>query len=106
MPATVIAFDVDGTLDSSQGPVPVLRLTELRGYGFHIWIVSPSSNRPGGFEEAVTGERVANLRQVRIEELSRDPLAGTFVYLYVSDNKDYDAARQAGFSYIEAGQFV
>lgn len=102
----VVACDVDGTLDTSSGPVPVRRLLELQGYGAHVWIVSPSGKRPSSFREAVDGDRAANLRQVRLTEHAEDALAGTFLYLYVSDNKDYDAARQTGFSYIEAAQFV
>ena len=102
----VVACDVDGTLDTSNGPVPVRRLLELQGYGAHVWIVSPSEKRPAGFREAIDSDRATNLRQVRLAEYAEDALAGTFLYLYISDNKDYDAARQTGFTYVEAAQFA
>jgi hypothetical protein len=102
----VIAFDVDGTIETSSGPVTVARLEELQALGVDVWIVSPSglspnrrTTKPTIFPESIAGDRVINLKSVK-STIRAD------LYFYVSDNKDYDAAKQAGFSYIEAGQFV
>lgn len=95
----LLAFDVDGTLDSSAGPVPVARLHELAGVpGCAVVIVSPSAARPGGFTEFIADDRAANLAAAA----ARYPAD---LSLYVSDNEDRDAARQAGFTYVDRGDF-
>jgi len=109
----VIAFDIDGTVDTSSGPVTVARMKALADSFANVWIVSPSGlspNRrttdPTKFKEAINGDRVTNLRNVKQAEFENENVEQMTIYLYVSDNKDYDAAKQAGFSYIEASQFV
>lgn len=114
----VIAFDVDGTIETSSGPVKVERMIELAERGVAIWIVSPSglspnrrTTNPTHFPESINNDRATNLVAVKAM-YPPDPtdanLHGYFshIFLYVSDNKDYEAAKQAGFSYIEASQFV
>jgi hypothetical protein len=89
-----IAFDVDGTIETSQGPVKVERMQELRRAGVNVVIVSPSNLRPPGFEERNT--------QARLDDLwatARDFPAA--LYLYVSDNGDMEIAAQAGFIYVD-----
>jgi ribonucleotide monophosphatase NagD (HAD superfamily) len=96
---TLVASDVDGTLDSSAGPVKVARLRSLEGAGIQVVIVSPSGARPAGFAEEIGGERTANLRAAH----ERFPSA---LCLYVSDNGDREVAKAAGFVYIEASDFA
>ena len=42
----LLCFDVDGTLDTGDGPIPVSVLHELNGMGHKVVIVSPSPLRP------------------------------------------------------------
>jgi hypothetical protein len=112
----VIAFDVDGTLETSAGPVKIDRMNDLIKAGVDVWIVSPSglspnrrTTEPTNFPEVINGDRLANLNKVK-ESYGAGAVAqwlngAPFLFLYVSDNKDYDIAKQAGFSYIEAQQF-
>src|SRR6266851_4737483 len=98
----VICFDVDGTLETSSGPVKIDRLTQLQATtGFDIWIVSPSSlspNRrttnPTHFTESIKGDRLSNLlavKQTYAESDTQLDIHENYFWLYVSDNKDYDA---------------
>jgi hypothetical protein len=92
---------VDGTLENSNGPIPVERLTILQSQFPYVAvvIVSPSEKRPPGFFTEISGDRQRNLLRVR-------QMYPADVYLYISDNKDQAIAKQAGFSYIEAADFV
>jgi hypothetical protein len=95
----LICCDVDGTLDSSAGPVPVERLRELDHLpGCRVVIVSPSAARPSGFTEQVGDDRQANLAAAA--DLWRAPLR-----LYLSDNGDREIAQAAGFTYIDPSDF-
>jgi hypothetical protein len=95
----LLAFDVDGTLDSSAGPVPVARLHELAELAAcRVVIVSPSPARPPGFWEVISDDRAGNLRAAAAE-FPAD------LRLYVSDNEDRDAAKAAGFSYVDRHDF-
>lgn len=76
----VYAFDVDGTLSSSAGPVPLDDLRELVRRGHAVVIVSPSTNCPEEWPRCSDGERTANLREAR----KQYPDAAQ--YIYVSDN--------------------
>jgi hypothetical protein len=97
----LLAFDVDGTLDCGMppGPIPVSRLHELSTLPeLRVVIVSPSTARPPGFTEYLDGDRAANLRAA----------AGAWpaaLQVYVSDNEDRDAARAAGFTYVDRNDF-
>jgi hypothetical protein len=114
----VIAFDIDGCVETSSGPVKVDRMKKLAGMGCDIWIVSPSGlspNRrttdPTNFPESINGDRLTNLLTIKNQYPPKpdNPIIEkefSHLFLYVSDNKDYDIAKQAGYSYIEASQFV
>ncbi len=100
----VVAFDVDGTLENSLGPVSIERLTQLQsGYPYvAVAIVSPSAKRPPGFPSFLVnggGDRLANLLAVK-QAFPSD------LYVYVSDNGDMEVAKKAGFSYVDAKAFV
>src|SRR6266566_3264384 len=106
----VMTFDVVGTIETSSGPVTVARMNELAHMGVDIWIVSPSGlspNRrttdPTTFPEMINGDRMANLQAIKKRYRDSEPNIGgplpPYFWFYVSDNKDYDAAKQAGFSY-------
>jgi hypothetical protein len=94
-----IAFDVDGTLETSAGPVTIQRLGQLRAAGANVVIVSPSEARPRQFNESLGGAtRSANLLAAKREWPAE-------LYLYVSDNNDRADAEAAGFTYIEHTEF-
>jgi hypothetical protein len=96
----LFAFDVDGTLWSSNGPVSKETVDRLKALGGAVVIVSPSGARPEGYVAAIPGpNRRDNLLAAR--ELVPDrPLR-----LYVSDNNDQGEAELAGFSYIDRLSF-
>lgn len=100
----LICLDVDGTLDSSNGPVRWEALKHLAaGTGAVLRIVSPSNLIPpntDGFRCLhPSGQRHDNLR------LARDELPQAALRLYVSDNNDRAAAELAGFAYVDAKEF-
>lgn len=90
----LVCFDVDGTLETSAGPVTVQRLKDLEAGGVAVVIVSPSSLRPKGFKEKIEGTRRDNL-------LAAKSLYPAHVNLYVSDNGDMGEADAAGFTYVD-----
>ena len=93
----LLCFDVDGTLETSlekPGPVTLAQLRALEQAGIPVIIVSPSPARPPGFHESLVGSRTENLKAAA----ARFP---TVFRAYVSDNDDYEAAWNAGFSYID-----
>jgi hypothetical protein len=94
----LLAFDVDGTLDSSAGPVPVARLHALQAPDCRVVIVSPSPARPPGFPEYLGEDRAGNLAAAA-DGWPAD------LCLYVSDNEDREAARLAGFIYVDRNDF-
>jgi hypothetical protein len=106
---TLIAFDVDGTLDTSKGPVPwahVLRLAASPG--IVCGIVSPSKAWPANKEHAVRAylvkdQNLISRRDSLLLFFSRFP--DVRLKLYVSDNRDHADARAAGFAYVDAWQF-
>jgi hypothetical protein len=51
----LVCFDVDGTLETSAGPVTVEQLRRLEAAGVAVAIVSPSPARPPGFPEFISG---------------------------------------------------
>ena len=99
----ILAFDVDGTLDCSNGPVPVSWLNQVHEARVaSVVIVSPS------------GAYVGPLPRVSGNPQRKDNLVGArLLYgsspmycLYVSDNKDHTEAEAAGFLYVEAIDFA
>lgn len=96
----VIAYDVDGTLWTSNGPITEERFLQLNENNLSF-IVSPSPAGEGIPVLHVSGpDRLTNLLRVKTISGPAD------LYLYISDNKDYQIAKDAGFTYIEAAQFV
>jgi hypothetical protein len=92
---TVYGFDIDGTLETSAGPVSIERLDALRRDGHYVYLVSPSEARPKGFPIVASGaHRSDNLRQVKAMHPDETE------FIYVSDNGDQVAATEAGFTYV------
>ena len=98
---TVFAFDVDGTLETSAGPISIAVLQGLK-CDHYVYLVSPSAARPKGFPIVVSSSsRVESLRQVR-KMHPDEPDEG---FLYISDNGDQREAQLAGFTYIWHNEF-
>ncbi len=99
----VIALDCDGTMDTSNGPVSVKRMTELAAsQEVKIYMVSGSAsctNTPFD-RRAILADRTESLRKVRELEPS-----GT-LFVYISDNLGDDGrAWQTGFVYVHPKDF-
>ncbi len=98
----LLAFDVDGTLDCSAGPVPVALLGAIHhGGDAAVVIVSPSPAYSGGLPRH---SHLQERRQNLAAAATMFPAAR--VRIYVSDNKDYAEAEAAGFCYVEAAEFA
>lgn len=99
----LIALDCDGTLDVSNGPIPVSRIQELNIHPYiQIVVVSPSRycvQLP--FPRFVTGDtRLENL----LAALAHYP--SSIFNIYCSDNPgDDETARMAGFTYVHPKNF-
>ncbi len=99
----VIALDCDGTMDSSNGPVSVKRMTELAAsQEVKAYMVSGSAscaNTPFD-RRAILADRTESLKKVRELEASAN------LFIYVSDNAGDDArAAQTGFVYVHPKDF-
>jgi hypothetical protein len=92
----VYCFDVDGTLESSSGPVSLSDLDALMDMDHVVLIVSPSSAVPERYAKCLTeGTRADNLKE------ARKMFDGGTEYIYVSDNPgDEEVAREAGFTFL------
>jgi hypothetical protein len=98
---TVFCFDVDGTLETSDGPIPIAVLAGLK-CDHYVYLVSPSSARPHGFPIVVSQtSRVESLRQVK----KMHPDTPDEEFLYISDNGDQREAQLAGFRYVWHNEF-
>jgi len=96
----LLAFDVDGTLWTSNGKVTEEMLVKLELAGSKVVIVSPSTARPKGWDEFIDGPaRRDNLLKAR----ERWPFS---VRIYVSDNGDVEEAKAAGFLYVDREDFA
>ncbi len=103
----LLAFDVDGTLDSSAGPV---RWTKVKAIEFAmrpllaVGIVSPSGARPNDGTKAY----LPNGGSVRHDNLlafaADHPEA--MARIYVSNNADFAEAEAAGFAYLSDQEFA
>jgi hypothetical protein len=94
----LIAFDVDGTLETTGGPITLEMLNQLQAAGAFIAIVSPSALRPREFPTFIGSDRTQNLLAAK-KEYPAD------LSIYVSDNGDHDEAELAGFIYIDRFDF-
>jgi len=101
MAMILFAFDCDGTLNVSGGPVAISILTALTALGHKVVIVSPSAAcKPLGFTHVDSADRLVNLKRVKelYPECER--------WVYVSDNAgDPELAAQAGFEYVHPSNF-
>src|SRR5260370_22528921 len=100
----LICFDVDGTLESSNGPVTVAKMRRLQELGATVVSVSPSGASPNrtmgtDFPEHVNGAARSLNLLAAASEFPSDLL------LYVSDNGDMTEAEAAGFTYVDRFQF-
>lgn len=107
-PVILIALDVDGTLDTSGGPVP-WKVVEF--VHFHtppgivrIAVVSPSPHWPGSeatgiplFADGAT--RAENLK------MAADEFPWCTERYYLSDNADQGEAADAGFEYVDRAEW-
>jgi hypothetical protein len=103
----LIAFDVDGTLDTSAGPVPFNLLVELLMIGIQVVIVSPSGAWPKANHPGLDFANPDLGRQQNLEK-AKAAFPAARVLFYVSDNPppDADMATAAGFLRIEAKEFM
>jgi hypothetical protein len=98
---TVFAFDIDGTLETSAGPIPISVLEGLK-CDHYVYLVSPSAARPKGFPIVLSSSsRVESLRQVKAMHPDTEPDD----FIYVSDNGDQREAQLAGFRYVWHNEF-
>ncbi len=92
----LLCFDVDGTLESGDGPIPVSVLNDLENMGHTVVIVSPSPLRPrdAGFPEFLSVDRKKNLLDAREAYPNERPV-------YISDNDGDDAlSAEVNFEYV------
>lgn len=98
--SVLCAFDVDGTLWTSAGPITEATLVHLKELGAPVLIVSPSGLRPNGWLACIPGpNRRDNLM------MARDLHPECKLRLYISDNGDVGEAEAAGFCYIDRMSF-
>lgn len=99
----LVAFDVDGTLETSQGPVKIDTLVHLDNAGVSVVIVSPSNAYPREFEGRRILPNGGGSRSGNLLEAKR--LFPSDLYFYVSDNGDIGEAQIAGFVYVDRMAF-
>ena len=92
----LLCFDVDGTLEQSEGPIPLQALHDLSAQGHMIVIVSPSPLRPKNepVPEFLSVDRRKNLRDARQEYPHEQAV-------YISDNDGDDVlSSEVDFEYV------
>ena len=92
----LLCFDVDGTLDTGDGPIPASVLHDLEGMGHKVVIVSPSPLRPkdAGFPEFLSVDRKKNLLDALEAHPDDRPV-------YISDNDGDDKlSEEVKFEYV------
>lgn len=116
----LLAFDVDGTLDTSAGPVPWASVVEFLNMhpDVALGIVSSSAKRPvigintqekeGGPAVKVELHHYQSSPETRAGNLKlfRESYPQAALRFYVSDNNDTDAALAAGFSFLTPQEFM
>jgi len=98
-----IAFDVDGTLQISGGPIPIGRLKELKAKGVAVWIV-------GNYGKIVEFRLQDTFPNGNPRGLPKHEallqLGGDFLCIYVGDtSEDEVAAKTAGWIFCWAKNF-
>ncbi len=102
----LLCFDVDGTLDSSAGPVPFEVLLALQEAGMPVAVVSPSANWPKAEHPELDFATPDQGRQTNLLR-AKEAFPGARVLLYVSDNPNEDTlAQEAGFLRILPPEFA
>jgi hypothetical protein len=98
----LFAFDCDGTLSVSGGPIDVGLLTGLVAKGHKVVIVSPSGAcKPLGFEHVDSG-LTRDLNLMRVKEMHQ----GYGRYIYVGDAEaDKIAAQNSSYEFVWANEF-
>lgn len=96
----IIAFDCDGTLEISKGPIKLETLTRLKEEGFKVGIVG---NWQLAKRHITTLDFYTNGNKVNaLVELGK----GHVFKLYVADlHSDREAANQAGWNFIYGSEF-
>jgi hypothetical protein len=103
----LIAFDVDGTLDTSAGPVVWTKVKRLAATmpQVQIGIVSPSGARPQDDTPAYLSFGGA-IRRDNLREFA-DAFPTALLHIYVSDNPgDEDNAHPEGFMLVKPEEFA
>ena len=91
----LLCFDVDGTLDMGDGPIPLAALHAL-AQEHMVVIVSPSPLRPkdAGFPEFLSVARKKNLLEAQAANPGEHPV-------YISDNEGDDhLSAEVNFEYV------
>jgi len=92
------AFDCDGSLENSNGPIPILFLEKLKALGHIICIVSPSgvcANLP--YEYFTSGaDRLANLLAAKAAHPNC-----SFNYYFTDNPTEESLAEPSGFVVIK-----
>ncbi len=103
----LLAFDVDGTLSCSNGPVSLEWVERVHSSGLaRVMIVSPSRMYQGPLpRQSDLATRGENLKAAW-HWAERNWPGEIHLRMYVSDNKDLEEARAAGFCYVEASNFA
>lgn len=97
------AFDCDGTLETSNGPVPIRFLEELMDSGHDVFIVSPSVYCVG-LRHIPHFTLLAHRAKVLMDLMGR---VESDRYIYVGDSQaDLQSAEAAGWEFISAHGFV
>jgi len=101
----LLAFDVDGTLDTSAGPVPWAKVRQMAQAmpQVALGIVSPSGARPK--DDTLAYIAGSGLRRDNLLAFYR-AYPGAWLRIYVSDNGDTAEADAAGFALLTPQQFV
>jgi len=98
----IIAFDVDGTLDISGGPIPATHLLALQKCGLLVGVV-------GNWKRAFESVKGLDFYQAGIPsktEILRALGAGKALRIYVGDtDEDREEAMKAGWNFIHAGDY-
>jgi len=98
-----LVFDVDGTLEISNGPIPIERLRKLKRLGVNILIV-------GNYGKIVQHNLQHEFPNGNPKGLPKHEalknIKGDHLCIYVGDTEaDRQAARRAGWCFIWAGDF-
>lgn len=98
-----IVFDVDGTLEISNGPIPIKRLKQLKTFGCNVLIVGNYGKivQKNLDKEFPNGNPNGLPKHEALKNIS-----GDYLCIYVGDTEsDREAAQEAGWCFIYADNF-